>query len=234
MNPWSGTNAAVAEQPIPLSDPERALALAYAPRERRAALRALFALDEQFAHLVAAAREPQLALIRLAWWREALEALDRAPPPAQPLLQAIARDVLPLGVTGATLSEPEAGWSALVGEEEGDPVAIGRHARLRGGALFAAAAAINGHEHEDLGSAGALWASVERARASRGEPERAAWLAHARALVSALPHRRWPRALRPLGVLTRLAAADARAGRLSPVGSPGRVLRAVLAGTTGA
>ena len=89
---------------IELADPERALAIAYAPAEHRPALTALFALDERLAGIVAATTEPTIGLIRLAWWRESLEKLDREPPPAEPLLQALA-SLLPLGLTGVALKD---------------------------------------------------------------------------------------------------------------------------------
>src|ERR1700760_3804181 len=71
-------------------DPDRRLALAYAPARARPALEALWRLDVTLGAVVARAREKMVARIRLAWWREALERLDAAPPPAEPLLEALA------------------------------------------------------------------------------------------------------------------------------------------------
>ena len=61
-------------------DPERRLALAYARRADRAALALLWALDERLGAIVAATHEEMLGTIRLAWWRDALAALEQGAP----------------------------------------------------------------------------------------------------------------------------------------------------------
>ncbi|WP_306286394.1 hypothetical protein [Sphingomonas sp. Ant20] len=76
--------------------------------------------------------------MRLTWWYEALGRLDTAPPPAEPVLQALARHVVPQ-VGSATLATIAEGWEALL-ETPLDDAAVERFARLRGGQLFAAAA----------------------------------------------------------------------------------------------
>src|SRR5688572_20804059 len=94
-------------------DPEVRLALAYVPAARRPALEALWRLDAAFGAVLITGREPMISRIRLAWWRESLERLDREPPPAEPVLQAVALHLLPAGLTGAGLAEMEAGWAVL-------------------------------------------------------------------------------------------------------------------------
>jgi hypothetical protein len=79
-------------------DPERALTLVYAPARVRPALAALWRLDERLGSVVATTTEPMIGAIRLAWWREALEALDRGGPPDEPLLCEIGETLLPLGI----------------------------------------------------------------------------------------------------------------------------------------
>ncbi len=81
---------------------------------------ALWALDLELGSVVENASEPMIAEIKLAWWREALARLDTAPPPAQPLLQALAAEVLPRGVTGAELSGLEDRWLARLTGEAAD------------------------------------------------------------------------------------------------------------------
>src|SRR5689334_18098035 len=96
-------------------DPDRKLALAYVPAAARPAVEALWRLDAALAGILATGTQPLISQMRLAWWREALEALDRAPPPAEPVLQALAAHVLP-AVTGAELAALEEGWLVLLSE----------------------------------------------------------------------------------------------------------------------
>ena len=95
-------------------DPERQLALAYVPAARRAAVEALWRLDVALGSVLATGSDPMISRIRLAWWRESLEKLDHARPPAEPLLEALAQHVLPAGVSGADLAAMEEGWEALL------------------------------------------------------------------------------------------------------------------------
>ncbi len=54
-------------------DPDRFLCVLFAPPARREALRALTALNHELARAREAASNPLAALIRLQWWREAIE-----------------------------------------------------------------------------------------------------------------------------------------------------------------
>jgi len=206
-----------------LADPERALAVAYAPRDARPALTALFAVDERFGQVVSSTSEPMIGLMRLTWWREALERLDRAPAPAEPLLSALAEHVLPRGVTGAQLAAIEDGWAALI-DGETDDAAIARHGRERGGNLFAAAATLLGTEKGRLAAAGEIWAladlSLRHSQPGVRESARAQALSRARTV----PIGRWPAAARGLAALYALARRDAESGRRVQ-GSPKRLLR---------
>ena len=92
--------------------PVMRLALAYAPRAARTAWLAAFALDARLAGLVRQAREPVLAQIRLAWWRDRLGEAPASWPAGEPLLVVI----------GKAVERPERlvpmvdGWEALLGE----------------------------------------------------------------------------------------------------------------------
>jgi len=217
--------------PLELADPERALAVAYAPRAARLALSALFALDERLGQVVASTSEPMIGLMRLAWWREALEKLDRDPAPAEPLLGLIGRDVLPYGVTGAALSSIEDGWTALI-DGEPDADAIARHGRERGGHLFSAAAALLGAGDPRLPTAGEVWALTDLGfRHSNGQAREAA-LARARQLAADLPSGRWAPAARPLAALFVLARKDAKAKHRVQA-RPDRLLRMLALRLTG-
>src|SRR5687768_12527122 len=98
-------------------DPDRILALSYVPAKRRAAVGTLWRLDSALGAALAGGREPMISRIKLAWWREALEKLDREPAPAEPLLQAVAEQLLPAGVGGAELALMEEGWAILASPE---------------------------------------------------------------------------------------------------------------------
>ena len=206
-------------------DPDRLLALAYAPAAKRPALEALWRLDVTLGAVVARGREPMVAQIRLAWWREALEALDSAPPPPEPVLQALAAHVLPAGVTGAELAAMEEGWSVLLAEGPLDAEALHLYAEQRGGLLFRHSARLLGAE-ADVGPAGARWALVDLARHSARPEEAAAALAAAAGIELGAP---WPKALRPLAMLSLLTRRDlARTGPLERQGSPARMLRLIF------
>jgi len=214
-----------------LADPERALAVAYAPVPARAGLTALFALDERFGQVVSSTTEPMIGLMRLAWWREALEKLDRDPAPAEPLLRQLADHVLPCGVTGAALAAIEDGWAALI-DGEPDADAIARHGRERGRNLFAAGAAILGAEPVRLAEAGEIWALVDLGYRHSDPRVRATALARASQLIGGLSRQRWPKAARPLAALLALAIGDALTGRRVQ-GSPRRLLRILALRLTG-
>jgi phytoene synthase len=210
-------------------DPDLTLALSYVPVRHRPALRALFALDSALGSAIAGGREPMIARIKLAWWREALERLDRDKPPAEPVLQALAEHVLPAGVAGAELAGMEEGWAVLLSDAPLTAENLAIHARKRGALLFACAARLL----ESRGDAGGeAWALVDLARHCGNPEDRGAALAAARHLPA--PPRA-PARLRPLGMLGALARRDAEPGRprWEPQGSPGRMLRLLRHRLTG-
>lgn len=217
-----------------IADPERALTLAYAPAHVRPALAALWRLDERLGEIVAATREPMIGRIRLAWWREALEGLDRGQPPAEPLLREIAETILPLGVTGTELAAIEEGWAVLL---DGDPPgkeAVEAHGRLRGRPLFVIAARMLCRDAlPHAADAGEGWALADLGERLSDPTASTLARARARARLAAIPDHRWPRALRPLGALAILARRDARGPGGRRQGSPGRVARLLFHGLTG-
>jgi phytoene synthase len=205
-------------------DPDRRLALAYVPARRRPALEALWRLDVTLGAVLATGRDPMVSRIRLAWWRESLEKLDRAPPPAEPVLEALARRVLPEGVTGAQLAEMEQGWAELTEPHPLSRADLDSYARERGGRLFRYSALLLGEAPEPgVEQTGEAWALADLARRSSNEAEAAAALAGARERDTP---RSWPRRLRPIGMLAVLARRDAVRGPGSwePQGSPRRML----------
>lgn len=188
---------------------DRDLIQLYWPVELRPAFDALFGIDDALGQVVASTSQPALGAIRLAWWREALERLDTSPPPPEPRLQAVAADLLPRGISGTDVGAIEAGWAALL-DEELDPDALA----ARGETLFALAARLLGSDDPRLGEAGRLFALGGAARRGIRLPA-----------TRGLGGHRFPRALRPLTALTKLAVRDLREGRrLEPEATPARAV----------
>lgn len=202
-------------------DPDRTLALAYISAKVRPAVEALWRLDVAFAAILATGTQPMISQMRLAWWREALVRLDAASPPAEPVLQALASHVLPL-VSGAELAAMEEGWLILTSPETLTAEALADYADLRGGLLFAYTARLLGDSHFPVAPAGGAWALADLARHIRRVDEIGTPLLGSRV--------KWPRKLRPLGMLAMLAKRDLeRLGREpEKPGSPSRILRMIL------
>jgi 15-cis-phytoene synthase len=220
--------------PVDIADPERRLALAYAPADVRATLAMLWALDERLGAIVAATREAMLGEIRLTWWRDALLALEQGPPQGEPLLGALWHAVKGHGLSPTALAELPGGWSALLDPMPLSPEAIDRHARGRGGVLFDMSARLLGDPEPDVAAAGAAWALADLAsRVSDPETARCARMAGKTCLEEA-GSLRWSRRLRPLAILTALARRDCAApDSRRRQGSPGRLMQVIWSGMTG-
>lgn len=208
-----------------------ALALASVPEPARPAVQALWALDESLGRVLATGREPMISRIRLAWWREALERLDREPPPKEPVLEGLARDVLPRGITGSQLAEMEPGWALLPGDQPITREDLDAYAKARGGVLFNSFARLLGSQ-DDVAPAGEVWVLVDLARHSTeaSDVEAALQAARERPLK-----RRWPKTLRPIGMLAMMAGRDLKRGpaRWEEPGSPPRMARMMRHRLTG-
>ncbi|MEO7177772.1 MAG: squalene/phytoene synthase family protein [Allosphingosinicella sp.] len=204
-------------------DPDRVLALSYVPGKSRAAVGALWRLDSALAAALTGGREPMISRIKLAWWREALERLDREPAPAEPVLEALAEHVLPAGVSGAELAAMEEGWAILASPETLTADELTAYARARGTLLFRFTAHLLGGSGMAQ-EAGEAWALVDLARHCGAVDDADVALAAAR--TRTLP-KRWPVRLRPLGMLAVLAARDLDSARppFETRGAPARMWR---------
>ena len=205
--------------------PLQRLALAYAPASTRQPLLALLALDTRLAGILRASREPMLAQLRFAWWREQLAAGSGPASTGDPLLAAL--NAWP--AARSVLSGLVEGWEAMTGDVPLPASAFLSLAEARG-AAFAALV-----DTPEAGAAalrmGRNWALADIASGLSNPQERAAALELTRA-----QDWRWarlPRKLRPLAVLHGLAAHrimnDAQAAHLSPAA----MLRAVRIGLLG-
>jgi len=213
------------------NNPEQDLVLSYARAGSRSGLLALFALDAALAKILRTTREPMVGQMRLTWWHEALTRLDSAPPPAEPVLRAMAQHVLPHGISGARLAGLIDGWEELLEGEALEDAAILRHAEARGGALFATAGEVLGARDTDpVVPAGRGWALADLGRhlSDRAAAERVLGLAAAPLAEAGCG--RWSRAARPLGALAQIARMNLAVplDQPLPIGAPRRVGRLLL------
>ena len=201
------TNLDIVTADVRDRDRDRYLSVLYAPEAVRPALLALHGLDLELGQVVAGTTDAMIGEIRLAWWREALEGLDRGVVPAQPLLGLIAGEVVPRGVSGAEMAEIEDRWLGMIGSEDVPAAHV-----AGGGTVFALAARLLGGDEAAGRRLGEAWVLGENAGRAAG-------------------------VLRPLAGLVRLAMRDAQRARAGlPVetrGSLGRqavLLKAVAFG----
>ena len=212
----------------PIANPESALAVGYARPALRPALEALLDLDSALGAVLRTTREPLVGQMRLTWWHEALTRLDSAPPPAEPILVALAATVLPLGVSGARLATMIDGWEELLDDDLSRDEAMMGFAERRGAGLFGMAGQLLGARPDDpLAAAGTGWALVDLARHLRDRSAGEKALDMARAALGIATRSRWSRDTRALGALAHLASFDAAVplDRPLPIGAPRRVAR---------
>ena len=139
----------------PQLPPPANLAVAYTPVAFRAAFTLLLQLDMRFADIVRKAREPMIAQIKLAWWRDAFAAEPALRPKGEPLLQALGAygDV----ISSLALQDLVSAWELLLGEDEWAAQDVEAHAALRGRTIFGSYAAWAG-EGCDISSLSHQWA----------------------------------------------------------------------------
>lgn len=215
--------SADANDPLP---PEAELALAYSGPPLRPILGTALQLDRRLARIVAHGREPMLAQMRLAWWRDAFAKPVGDRPRGDAVLDAIGTH---WAGREAMLAEMVDGWEVLVtaerlGEEEAE--AFGR---LRGGFFAGFAAEPKGSAARRLAAAGQRWALADAAAGVSDPAERAALVAAGLALAGG--GRLGGRDLGGLAVLDALARrALARGGRplMEGRGAPLVAIRAAI------
>jgi phytoene synthase len=96
-----------------VTDPDKMLGLAYASSAMRPVLKAVLLLDEALGQVVAGTREPMIGRIRLAWWRERLEALSQGEAaPDEPVLKMVQAQLSSQQI--AALGALVDGWEVLL------------------------------------------------------------------------------------------------------------------------
>ncbi|WP_313440238.1 hypothetical protein [Novosphingobium sp.] len=229
----------MSEPSVPASRPEdlllpalpqtMRLALAYAPAPARLPTLSLLALDQRLAGLLRHSREPMMAQIRLAWWRETLDRDAAKWPEGEPLLAALRswngahRALVPL----------VNGWEALTGEAPLAPEALEEMVNGRAAAFAGLAAALGRDgEAEAARGLGRRWALADLATKLNHPGESVVVRRLAQAEQGRSP--RVSRALRPLAVLEALARdALAENGPGNGRGSARKVFMAMRIGLLG-
>jgi phytoene synthase len=165
----------------------------------------LLALDDQLGQILRTTREPMVGQMRLTWWHEALTKLDTAPPPAEPVLRALATHVLPHGVSGALLAGMIDAWDLLLDADTPDDATLEGYA-LRGVILFGAIGTLLGAQPGDpVAPAGRGWALADLARHVGDDAVASLAAALAEPALAAATKGRWSATARALGALAHLA-----------------------------
>jgi phytoene synthase len=204
------------------------LALAYAPARARVPTMALFALDSRLAGLLRHSREPMLAQLRLAWWRETLGQGADAWPAGEPLLAALRS----WNGGHTALARLVNGWEALTGPAPLPRSALEDMIIGRAEAFAALAGALGARSEENAArKLGRRWALTDLAMRLSNADERGAVREMLEEEAGRIP--KVSRALRPLLVLQGLAERRFRLGSEAAAQSPAAMLKAMRLGFLG-
>jgi phytoene synthase len=212
----------VAEGQLP---PLSRLALAYAPRSSREDWLSLLTLDARLAGIVRTAREPMLAQLRLAWWRDRLSSDPSTWPKGEPLLARLAG----WGESAQSLSALADGWEGLLGDAPLPADALAEFARGRAGAVRALALR-HGADSEAAAQVASRWALADLAL-HLGDPVEQDTVRDL--LMKCAGGQAMPKALRPLAVMAKLNERAVRKGASDALFGPGALLAAIRAGLFG-
>jgi 15-cis-phytoene synthase len=211
---------------IEVLPPLQRLALAYAPAPVRQPWIAVLALDARLAGILRSSREPMLAQLRFAWWREQLASGGAAASRSgDPLLAVLAS----WPAEPSALSKLVDGWEAMTGNAPLPRSAYQALAEARAGA-FAALADSPACAAEAL-RMGRNWSLADIAAGLSDASERRDALDLARA--QDWRQARLPRSLRPLAILHGLAARGFRRDDRAAALSPAAMLTAIRIGLLG-
>lgn len=208
--------------------PQR-LALTHAPAAARPAFACFFLLDDRLARIVATVREPMLAQMRLAWWRDRLGEARELRPKGDPVLDAIG--VHWQGEEAALVALVD-GWEELLGEAPLSETAFERFADGKAEG-FAACARFAGAADQAVAArlAGRLYALGDCLPRLSDPVERA----RLQEIAAANPPRPspMPRSLRPLAILAGLGARVLHRGEGPLFGDRASALLATRLGILG-
>jgi len=219
----------IAMEQSDLLPPPVRLALAYQPGGRFDATEVLFAFDSHLGRLISQAREPLLAQMRLAWWRDTLALPVEKRPRGDPILDRIGAAWA--GQEPALINLVD-GWEELLGQPPLSGDAMRRFASARGEA-WAALATLAGLPADIFAAsqAGERWGMVDLAgRVSDADERDRAWAVAESLNCKAVP---LARKLRPLAVLDGLARRAIGRGDPDLLGGRGAALALMRLGMVG-
>lgn len=205
------------------------IALAWSRGPTRDVLDPLLALDDRLARIIATIREPMLAQLRLAWWRDRLGEARGLRPKGDPVLDAIG--IHWQGEEAALVALID-GWEELLGEAPLSEAAFERFAEGKAESFAACARLAGAAGHADAArQAGRLYALGDCFPRLSNPVERA----RLQEIAAASPVRpgRLPRGLRPLAILGGLGARVLRRGEGPLFGDRGSALLATRLGILG-
>ncbi len=201
------------------------LALAYSPAVSRLQWLTLLSFDARLGSIIRQARDPVLAQIRLAWWRERLAQPTAERPKGEPLLACLAD----WPESGAGLAALVNGWEALLGEAPLAESAIVQFAAGRETSLTILAEQI-GVQAAGANDWALRWSLADLAcHFGQVEERETAMSLHA---ASARPQP-VDRRLRPLVVLERVTTRAMLKGGAAALAAPGALFTAMRAGLLG-
>ena len=196
------------------------LAVAYAPAGARGQWLALLALDARLARSALGIREPMLAQLRLAWWRDRFRTPASEWPKGEPLLAALTG----WDAERLVLERLVDGWEGAVGGEA-DAASVAALVRARADSVIGLARVLGSGDHETaLAATAARWA--ERSLPSTLHRHSAA----SPGAAPTSPPGRLSRAMRPLAILAELPGDETGPGRVGGIRAFGRIIRLGLVG----
>lgn len=205
-----------------LIEPQR-LAFHYVLARSHKGLLAVLALDQRMATILRGRREPIIAQVRLAWWRDMLALDPAAWPRGEPVLEMLREWRDPSGLAALA-----SGWEALLSEDL-SPAEIGEFIGGRGETFACLARELEVDAVEEARAAAEVWALADLAANISSETEKARVVEYGEG--RRVP--RLPRLLRPLAVLAGLGAAALRKGGAPLLDGRGSALLALRIGLVG-
>lgn len=200
------------------------LLASYVPARDKARYKHCCALDARLGAVLQTAREPSLAAIRMAWWRDALVAGDLSKGRGEPLIEAWRSMGLSDGDREA-IDQLIDGWSVLIGADTLHEKDLRDYANGRGAGAFKLLGQTS--VSDAVISAGALWALWDLAAHVSSTDEARRCVDMARGYISEA-HVPLGRSLKPLRLAWRAAMVDVATFRLPMDGFSLRHYRAIL------